>query len=73
MGPSEPVSHERVNVSRWTEPDALSDEDCTYLNAPHGADQAAFQSAHERAFRLEYAAYALAEQRLERQLRAISD
>ncbi|PQZ74311.1 MULTISPECIES: sulfotransferase family 2 domain-containing protein [unclassified Brevundimonas] len=36
-------------------------------------DYRSYRSAHEQAFALEYEAYALAEQRLERQLRAISD
>lgn len=36
-------------------------------------DYKSYRSAHERAFRLEYEAYALAEQRLERQLQAIND
>ena len=32
-----------------------------------------YRSAHEQTFRLEYEAYALAEQRLERQLGSIND
>ncbi|MNS28030.1 Sulfotransferase family protein [compost metagenome] len=37
-----------------------------------GTDYRSYRSVHEQAFALEYEAYALAEQRLERQLRAIS-
>lgn len=36
-------------------------------------DYRSYRSAHEQAFALEYEAYALAEQRLERQLRTIND
>lgn len=43
VGPWDPVPHERVNVSRWTEPDALSHEDRAYLEALYHPDQAVFR------------------------------
>jgi hypothetical protein len=42
VGPLEPAKPERVNISRWAEPDALSDEDRAYLEQLYASDQAAF-------------------------------
>lgn len=39
----EPAKPERVNISRWAEPDALPDEDRAYLEQLYAPDQAAFR------------------------------
>lgn len=43
VDPLAPATPERVNMSRWTEPDTLSDEDRTYLEQLYASDQAAFR------------------------------
>lgn len=41
--PMAPATPERVNTSRWTEPDTLSDEDRTYLEQLYAPDQILFR------------------------------
>ncbi|MNL82650.1 hypothetical protein D3C87_2100780 [compost metagenome] len=43
VDPLAPATPERVNMSRWTEPDTLSDEDRTYLEQLYASDQVAFR------------------------------
>ena len=42
VDPFGPVTPERVNMSRWSAPDALSDDDRTYLERLYAHDQALF-------------------------------
>lgn len=43
VDPPEPATPERVNISRWTEPGALSDEDRAYLQQLYASDQVVFR------------------------------